>query len=85
MNQEKERNTIKYMLSNLTSDEVDRAWNLFYKLGEKTMKERGVKPKDWKQWIKDNKQRGKKCDKYFPTISVEEGREKFKKIHIFAE
>ena len=44
------------------------------------MKERGVRPKDWKQWIKDNKQRGRKYDKYFPTISVEEGREKFKEI-----
>ena len=44
------------------------------------MKERGVRPKDWKQWLKDNKQRGKKCDKYFPTISIEEGREKFKEI-----
>ena len=47
---------------------------------KKTMKERGVRSKDWKQWLKDNKQRGKKCDKYFPTISVEEGREKFKEI-----
>ena len=42
------------------------------------MKERGVRAKYWKLWIKDNKQRGKKCDKYFLTISVEEGREKFK-------
>ena len=48
--------------------------------GVKNNEERGVRPKDWKQWLKDNKQRGKKCDKYFPTISVEEGREKFKEI-----
>ena len=77
---EKERNTIKHMLNNLTLDEMERAWSLFCKWGEKTMKERGVRPKDWKQWIKDNNQRGRKCDKYFPTISVEEGREKFKEI-----
>ena len=44
------------------------------------MKERGVKPKDWKEWIKDNKQRRRKCDKYFPTINVEEGKAKFKEI-----
>ena len=44
------------------------------------MKEGGVNPKDWKKWIKDNKQRKRKCDKYFPTISVEEGRKKFKEI-----
>ena len=37
------------------------------------MNEQGVKTKDWKQWIKDNKRRNRKCDKYFPTISVEEG------------
>ena len=43
------------------------------------MKERGVRTKDWKLWIKDNKQRGKKCDKYFPTISVEEGRKNLRK------
>ena len=77
---EKERNTIKYMLNNLTFDEMERAWNLFCKWSEKTMKQRGVRVKDWKQWIKDNKQRGMKCDKYFPTISAEEGREKFKEI-----
>ena len=34
-----EGDTIKHMLSNLTCDELDRAWNLFYKWGEKTMKE----------------------------------------------
>ena len=68
------------MLNNLTFDEMERAWDLFYKWGEKTMKERGVRPNDWKQWIKDNKQRRRKCDKYFPAISVEEGREKFKEI-----
>ena len=44
------------------------------------MKERGVNQKDWKKWIKDNKQRKRKCDKYFPTISVEEGRKKFQEI-----
>ena len=75
-----ERDTIKRMLSNLTCDELDRAWNLFYKWGEKTMKERGVNPKDWKKWLKDNKQGKRKCDKYFPTISVEKGRKKFKEI-----
>ena len=77
---ENERKQIKYMLNNLTFDEMERAWDLFYKWGEKTMKEGGVRPKDWKQWIKDNKQRRRKCDKYFPTISVEEGRDKFKEI-----
>ena len=75
-----QNDTIKHMLHYLTFDEMNRAWDLFYKWGEKTMKQRGVKVKDWKQWIKDNKQRGKECDKYFPTISVEEGREKVKKI-----
>ena len=44
------------------------------------MNERGVKTKDWKQWIKNNKKRRRKCDKYFPTISVEEGRAKFKEM-----
>ena len=77
---EKERNTIKYLLHYLTCDEIDRAWYLFYKWGEKTMKARGVMPKDWRKWIKDNKRKNIKCDKYFPTISVEEGREKFKEI-----
>ena len=50
-----DKNQIKYLLSHLTCDEMDRAWDLFIIWGEKTMKERGVKPKDWKQWIKDNK------------------------------
>ena len=75
-----ERDTIKCMLSNLTCDEIDRAWSLFYKWGEDTIKKRGVKPKDWKLWLKDNRQKGRKCNKYFPTISVEEGIEKFKEI-----
>ena len=75
-----QRNAIKHMLNNLTFDEINRAWDLLYKWGERTMKERGARVKDWKKWRKDNKQRGKKCDKYFPTISVEEGREKFKEI-----
>ena len=44
------------------------------------MNERGVKTKDWKQWIKDNNKRKRKCNKYFPTISVEEGNTKFKEI-----
>ena len=44
-----ERETIKRMLNNLTFDEMERALSLFYKWGEKTMKERGVRPKDWKQ------------------------------------
>ena len=33
-----------------------------------------------KKRLKDNKQRKRKCDKYFPTISEEEGRKKFKEI-----
>ena len=53
----------KEMLNYLTCDEIDRAWELFYKWGERIMKERGVNPKDWKQWIKDNKRRARKCDK----------------------
>ena len=77
---ENERNTIKCILNQLTCDEMDRAWDLFYKWGEKTMKERGVRPKVWKQWLKDNRQRKRKCDKYFPTINIEEGKEKFKEI-----
>ena len=77
---ENKNEELKYMLSHLTCDEMDRAWELFYKWGERTMKERGVKTKDWKQWIKDNKRRKRKCDKYFPTISVEEGKAKFKEI-----
>ena len=67
-------------LKYLTCDEIDRAWELFYKWGERTMKERRVKTKDWKQWIKDYKRRKKICDRYFPTISVEEGKAKFKEI-----
>ena len=51
---------------------------LFYKWGESTMRQRGVSPKAWKQWLKDNKRKGKKCDKYFPKITVEEGKAKFK-------
>ena len=74
------KNELKYLLNGLTCDEVDRAWELFYKWGERTMNERGVRTKDWKQWIKDNRQRNRKCDKYFPTISVEEGKEKLKEI-----
>ena len=31
--------TIKHMLSELTCDEMDRAWSLFYKWDERTMKE----------------------------------------------
>ena len=61
-------------LKYLTCDVVDRAWSLFYKWGESTMKQRGVSPKVWKKWIKDNKRKGVKCNKYFPTISVEEER-----------
>ena len=67
-------------LNNLTCDELDRAWELFYKWGESTMKQRGVSPKAWKKWLKDNKQKGIKCDKYFPTISVEEGNAKMTEI-----
>ena len=63
-------------LSYLTCDEMDKAWELFYKWGELTMRQRGVNPRHWKQWVKDNRRGGKKCDKYFPTISVEEGKAK---------
>ena len=49
---ENKRNTIKCMQNQLTCDEMDRAWDLFYKWGEKTMKERGVNPKDWKKMDK---------------------------------
>ena len=67
-------------LKYLTCDEMDRAWELFHKWGESTMKQRGVSPKAWKQWLKDNRQRRRKCDEYFPTISVEEGKAKMKEI-----
>ena len=79
-------------LSYLTCDEMDRAgasppgplkgvlWELFNKWAELTMKERGVNPKAWKKWIKDNKRKRIKCDKYLPTISVKEGKAKFKEI-----
>ena len=67
-------------LNYLTCDEMDRPWELFNKSAELTMKERGVSPKAWKKWIKDNKRKGIKCDKYFPKISVEEGKTKFKEI-----
>ena len=43
------KNQMKYLLSHLTCDEMDRAWELFYKWSEQTMNERGVKTKDWKQ------------------------------------
>ena len=77
---EKEKNTISYMIAHLTCDELSRAWDLFYRWSERTIKKRGVKPKDWKQWLADNKTQRRKCDKYFPTISVKEGRDKFKEI-----
>ena len=71
-------------LKYLTCDEMDKPWELFYKWSELTMRKRGVNPKAWKQcqrrWVKDNKQRRKKCDKYFPTISIVEGKAKFKEI-----
>ena len=77
---ENERTTIKNMLNQLTYDEMDRAWNIFYKWGELTMKERRVNIRHWKQWMKNNKKINRKCEQYFPTISVEEGRAKFKEI-----
>ena len=67
-------------LKYLTCDEMDKAWELFNKKEKLTMRNRGVNPKDWKQWVKDNRRRRRKCDKYFPTISVEEGKAKFKEI-----
>ena len=77
---ESKNKELKYLLNHLTCNEMDRAWDLFYKCGEGTMKERGVNTKDWRQWIKDNKRRKIKCDKYFPTNSVEEGKAKFKEL-----
>ena len=44
------------------------------------MSSRGVNPKQWKKWVKDNRQKRIKCDKYFPIISVEDGKTKFKEI-----
>ena len=44
------------------------------------MKQRGVTIKNWKQWLKDNRQRRQKCNKYFPMITVEEGKAKMKEI-----
>ena len=75
-----DKKTIKHMLNQLTCDEMDRAWNIFYKWGERTMEKRGVSVKRWKQRIKDNKRKRIKCEKYFPVISVEEGRAKFEEI-----
>ena len=75
-----DKKTIKHMLNELTCDEMDRAWSLFCKWGEQTMKERGISVRHWKQWIRDNKRIGRECEKYFPGISVEEGRTKFKEI-----
>ena len=75
-----DKKTIKHMLNQLTCDEMDRAWNIFYKWGERTMAERGVSVRHWKQWIRDNKRIRRKCDKYIPGISVEERRAKFKEI-----
>ena len=66
-------------LKYLTCDEMDKAWELFNKWAELTMVKRGVNRKSWKQWVKDNR-RKRNCDKYFPTISVEEGKAKFKEI-----
>ena len=34
-----DKKTIKHMLKQLTCDEMDRAWNIFYKWGERTMAE----------------------------------------------
>ena len=67
-------------LKYLTCDEMDKAWELFNNWAELTMRERGVDPKSLKHWIKDNKRKRRKYDKYFPTISVEEGKAKFKEI-----
>ena len=66
---DRETNTIKRMLNNLTFDEMERAWSLFYKWGENTMKERRVRTKDWKQWIKDNKQRGRNVIDTFQQLA----------------
>ena len=33
------KNELKYLLNGLTCDEIDRAWELFYKWGERTMNE----------------------------------------------
>ena len=30
---DRERNTIKHILNQLTCDEMERAWGLFYKMG----------------------------------------------------
>ena len=67
-------------LKYLNCDEMDKALELFNRWAELTMRKRGVQPKVWKQWVKDNRRRRRKCDKYFPTISVEEGKAKFKEI-----
>ena len=67
-------------LKYLTCDEIDKAWSLFYKWGKLTMRQRGVNPRHWKKWLKDNRRRGVKCDKHFPTISVEEGKAKMIEI-----
>ena len=67
-------------LKYLTCDEIDKAWELFNKWAELTMRKRGVNPRVWKQWVKNNRRERRKCDKYFPTIRVEEGKAKFKEI-----
>ena len=67
-------------LKYLTSDEADRAWENFYKWGERTMKQRGVSPRGWKFWMKEKRRGGEHYEKYFPRISVEEGKAKMIEI-----
>ena len=49
-------------------------------MGRNNNAKRGVNPRHWKQWVKNNRQNQRKCEKYFPTITVEEGKAKFKEI-----
>ena len=39
-------------LKYLSCDEMDRAWELFYKWAESTMKSRGVNIKNWKKELR---------------------------------
>ena len=59
---------------------MDKAWELFYKWAELTMNKRGVNPYAWRQSVKNTQREGGNFYKYFPKISVEEGKSKMEEI-----
>ena len=67
-------------LKYITCDEMNKAWELFYKWVELTMNKRGVNAYAWRQSVKNRQREGGNFYKYFPKISVEEGKAKMEEI-----